>query len=51
MFCNQRDTQLVMIHEITTEERKFLEMPCYQRDSQLFMIQETTIEAPKAIYN
>jgi hypothetical protein len=49
MSCNQRDSQLVMIQEITTEERKFLEMPYYQRDSQLVMIQETTTEAPKAI--
>jgi hypothetical protein len=30
MFCNQRDTQLVMIQEITTEEPQLLEMPCNQ---------------------
>jgi hypothetical protein len=47
MPCNQRDSQLVMIQEITTEKRKFLEMSYYQRDSQLVMIQETTTEAPK----
>jgi hypothetical protein len=28
MFCNQRDTQLVMIQEITTEEPQLLEMSC-----------------------
>jgi hypothetical protein len=46
IFCNQRDSQLVMIQEITIEEPKLLEMLCNQRYSQLVMIQEIITEAP-----
>jgi hypothetical protein len=49
MLYNHRDTQLVMIQEITTEEPKLLEMLCNQRDSQLVMIQEITTEEPKLL--
>jgi hypothetical protein len=49
MLCNQRDSQLVMIQEITTEEHKLLEMLCNQRDSQLIMIQEIITEALKVV--
>jgi hypothetical protein len=49
MLCNQRDSQLVMIKEIITEEHKLLEMFCNQRDSQLVMIREIITEAPKVV--
>jgi copper(I)-binding protein len=49
MLCNQRDSQLVMIQEIITEEPKLLEMLFNQGDSQLVMIKEIIIEAPKVV--